>query len=165
MKRTLSRRRNDETNNRASRSIRINEGQPIITFFDTEEPINSYPSISGTHNGTITPSYNLTVSKLYTYPCEGTGGHTKSIKLYENDTLIASGVWDEYQGDWHNITFDGPFSLFAGTDYNYTIKTGSYLQIIHAKSKDVTGGTITCTSFVDANGKVHTDWIPAIKLY
>ncbi|HUV79932.1 MAG TPA: hypothetical protein VMW40_03795, partial [Candidatus Bathyarchaeia archaeon] len=30
---------------------------------------------------------------------------------------------------------------------------------------NATGGTITCTEFIDANGKVHTDWIPAIKLY
>ncbi|MHC1610800.1 MAG: hypothetical protein ACXQTW_04260 [Candidatus Methanospirareceae archaeon] len=38
-------------------------------------------------------------------------------------------------------------------------------NISNAKSKDVTGGgTITCTSFVDANGKTYTDWIPAIRL-
>jgi len=49
--------------------------------------------------------------------------------------------------------------------YNYTIITGSYPQIIHARSKDVTGGVINCTEFIDANGKKYEDWIPAIKLY
>ena len=38
-------------------------------------------------------------------------------------------------------------------------------QIIHAPSKDVTGGTITCDKFVDANGRIYYDWIPAIKLF
>ena len=51
-----------------------------------------------------------------------------------------------------------------GHKYNYTIVTGSYPQIIHAPSKEVTGGTITCTSFVDANGRSFTNWIPAIRL-
>jgi len=37
-------------------------------------------------------------------------------------------------------------------------------RIINATTQDVTGGTITCTSFVAANGKVYYDWIPAIKL-
>jgi hypothetical protein len=136
---------------------------PSFEYFDTGE--GTYPSISGTHNGTITPSGNIEVSTLHTYSCPGTGGHTKSIELYENDTLIASGVWQGYQGDWHNITFDVPFTLYAGTTYNYTIETGSYPRIIHASSKAVTGGTITCSEFTDANGVVHYDWIPAIRLW
>ena len=49
--------------------------------------------------------------------------------------------------------------------YNYTIRTGSYPQIIHAKSKPVTGGMINCTKFTDANGKTYEDWIPAIRLW
>ena len=118
----------------------------------------------GTHKGEIKPSQNINVSKLYTYPCTGTGGHTESIKLYENDTLIASGTWNGYQDDWHNITITPSVTLLAGHTYDYTIVTGSYPQIIHAKSKDVIGGTITCTSFVGANGKTYTDWIPAIRL-
>ena len=130
--------------------------------FDTEE--GTYPSIMGTHKGEIKPSYNINVSKLYTYPCAGTGGHTESIKLYENDILIASGTWNGYQDDYHNITITPSVILQAGHTYNYTIVTGSYPQIIHEQSKDVTGGTITCTSFVDANGKTYTDWIPAIRL-
>ena len=53
---------------------------PAPSVFDTGA--GTYPSIMGTHNGTITPSDNITVSKLYTYSCAGTGGHTGSIKLY-----------------------------------------------------------------------------------
>jgi hypothetical protein len=77
--------------------------------FDTGE--GTYPSISGTFTGTITPAWDLTVSTLYTYPCAGTGGHTKSIELYENTTLIASGVWTGYPGDWHNITLSSEVTL------------------------------------------------------
>ncbi|MFZ2072054.1 MAG: hypothetical protein WAV32_10800 [Halobacteriota archaeon] len=131
--------------------------------FDTGS--GTYPSISGTHKGEIKPSDNITVSKMYTYSCAGTGGHTRSIELYENGTLIASDVWDGYQYDWHNITINPSVILHAGHTYNYTIVTGSYPQIIHAKNKDVTGGIITCKSFVDANGKIYSDWIPAIKFF
>jgi parallel beta-helix repeat protein len=150
--------------------IRLYVGDPLLgvippsieNVFDSHE--GTYPSIMGTHKGEIKPSDDINVSKLYTYPCVGTGGHTESIKLYENDILIASGTWNGYQDDWHNITITTSVILQAGHTYNYTIVTGSYPQIIHAKSKDVTGGTITCNEFVDANGKTYTDWIPAIRL-
>ena len=49
-------------------------------IFDTGAPANPYPSISGTHYGTIMPNQTITVNKLYTYPCKGTGGHTESIR-------------------------------------------------------------------------------------
>jgi len=137
---------------------------PTENIFDTEAPANPYPSIMGTHKGEIKPSDNINVSKLYTYPCPGTGGHTESIKLYENGELIASGIWNGYQSDYHNITITPSVTLLTGNTYNYTIVTGSYPQIIHEPFKEVTGGTITCTSFVDANGKTYTDWIPAIRL-
>jgi hypothetical protein len=130
--------------------------------FDTGP--GTYPSIMGTHKGEIKPSYNISVSKLYTYSCAGTGGHIESIELYENTTLIASGTWNGYQSDWHNITINPSVILQVGHTYNYTIVTGSYPQIIHEQSKNVTGGIITCTEFVDANGKIYTDWIPAIRL-
>ena len=59
----------------------------------------------GTHEGEIKPSDSITVSTLYTYPCAGTGEHTESIELYdENDTLIANGTWNGYIGDYCNIT-------------------------------------------------------------
>jgi hypothetical protein len=133
-------------------------------IFDTDSPINPYPSVSGTHNGTITPSFNFTTSKLYTYSCAGTGGHTESIELYEDTALIASGEWEGYQGDWHNITITPQVTLQKDLEYRYVIRTGSYPQIVHAESKDVTGGTITCTEFTDVNGKRYEDRIPAIRL-
>ncbi|KAF5411087.1 MAG: hypothetical protein C5S38_09725 [Candidatus Methanophagaceae archaeon] len=40
----------------------------VTVVFDTDAPINPYPSIAGTHNGTISPSQTITVQKLYTYP-------------------------------------------------------------------------------------------------
>ncbi|NQE45094.1 Cell surface glycoprotein [ANME-1 cluster archaeon GoMg2] len=132
------------------------------SVFDTD--VGTYPSIMGTHTGTIKPSHNITVNNLYTYPCAGTGGHTETIGLYENGELVANGTWTGYQSDWHNITITPSVILQAGHTYNYTIVTGSYPQILHAASKEITGGTITCTSFVDTNGKTYSGWIPAIRL-
>jgi hypothetical protein len=152
-------------------TIRLYVGDPLLGVVPAAEPLifdtgeGTHPSISGTFTGTIAPSRNLTVSSLYTYYCEGTGGHTKSIDLYENQTLLASGVWGGYQGDWHNVTLTSTVMLLRDHEYRYVITTGSYPQIIHAESKDVMGGSITCEEFVDVNGKTHTDWIPAIKLW
>ncbi|MBN1455706.1 MAG: hypothetical protein JW945_05615 [Methanomicrobia archaeon] len=126
----------------------------------------TYPSNSGVHNGSITPTMTLNVSTLYTYPCPGTGGHSEYAALsYPNGTVIAEAYWDGYVGDWHNLTFNRSFTLYANEPYHYTIHTGSYPQIIHNQSFNATGGVITCTSFEDANGKVYYDWIPAIKLF
>lgn len=137
---------------------------PIPTpVFDTGSPENPYPSICGTHHGTIKPNQTITVSKLYTYPCPGTGGHTERVKIWNDTRVIVEANWTGYRGDWHNITFD-EITLEAGETYNYTIHTGSYPQIIHEHTANVTGGTITCTQFTDANGKVYRDWIPAIIL-
>ncbi len=63
-----------------------------------------------------------------------------------------------------DITFDESFTLKAGETYYYTIRTGSYPQIIHAREFNATGGTITCTEFLDTNEKIHDNWIPAIRL-
>jgi len=156
-------------------TVRLYVGDPLLgvippaapSVFDTGK--GTYPSIMGTHKGEIKPSCNITVSKLYTYPCAGTGGHTESIELEENGTLIANGTWEGYTGDWHNITLHNvtgaPYvRLLKGHKYNYTIVTGSYPQIIHRKEFNATGGEITCTEFIDANGRVYYDWIPAIRL-
>jgi len=133
------------------------------SVFDTDT--GTYPSIMGVHNGTISPSSNIYVHKIYTYPCSGTGGHTEYVKIWdENTSWNVTATWQGYTGEWQNITFDSPFTLEAGENYNYTIRTGSYPQIVHEQSKDVTGGVITCTEFVDVNGKVYNDWIPAIRL-
>jgi len=139
-------------------------------IFDTGVPENPYPSISGTHTGTITPNQTITVNRLYTYPCAGTGGHTESIELYdENGKLIANGTWKGYIGDYHNITIynisGAPYAtLLEDHEYNYTIRTGSYPQIHHNTSLLTPNGWINCTKFVDANGKIYDDWIPAIRL-
>jgi len=142
--------------------INITEYQPA-TIFDTGTPSNPYSSIAGTHNGTITPNQTITVNKLYTYPCAGTGGHTEYAKIW-NKTWNATATWDGYASDWHNISFDKTVVLLAGETYNYTIRTGSYPQIHHNRTLTVPDGEITCTKFIDANGKVYYNWIPAIKL-
>jgi len=136
-----------------------------LAIFDTETPENPYPSIAGTHNGTTTPSYNLNVSKLYTYPCVGTGGHTEYAAIsYLNGSLLAEAYWNGYTGDWHNITFNNSFTLYANETYNYTIRTASYTQIHHNRTLFTENGWINCTEFTDANGVIHYDWIPAIRL-
>ncbi len=133
-------------------------------YFDTQG--GAYPSIGGTHNGTITPFYDIIdITKLYTYPCIGTGGHTESVKIWNSTTgWNVTATWNGYVGDWHNLSFNYSFTLYANETYNYTIRTGSYPQVIHAESKDVTGGRITCSEFVDVNGKRHEGWIPAIRV-
>jgi hypothetical protein len=115
----------------------------------------------------ITPSFNISVSKLYTYACPGTGGHTEHIKIWNSTGWNVTATWNGYVDDWHNLSFDSPFTLYAGTTYNYTIITGSYPQIHHTDELEVASGagTITCTNFTEVNGKNYTNWIPAIKLF
>jgi len=138
---------------------------PPTAIFDTGAPSNPYPSIAGTHTGNIIPSQDITVHKIYTYPCAGTGGHTEYVRIYNESGTIAEAHWSGYQHDWHNITFDEPFTLFAKRTYHYEIITGSYPQIIHKPEHTTLDGSyINCTSFVDANGKTYTDWIPAIRI-
>ena len=158
----------------------------VRIVFDTGP--GTYPSIFGTHNGTITPNVTIDVSKLYTYPCPGTGGHTEYVKIW-NKTWSIETTWAGYSGghhnviikkridgfwseiyisihdkDWHNITLSN-FTLESGEVYNYTIRTGSYPQIHHTDALPTANGWINCTEFVDANGKIYYDWIPAIKFF
>jgi len=138
-------------------------GTPTPSFiFDTGP--GTYPSIFGAHNGTITPNVTIEISKLYTYPCEGTGGHTDYAEI-RNATWNATAIWEGYVDDWHNITFDKTVVLLANETYNYTIHTGSYPQIHHTSALLTANGWINCTEFVDANGKKYNDWIPAIRLW
>ncbi|MFZ2071787.1 MAG: PKD domain-containing protein [Halobacteriota archaeon] len=136
-------------------------GIDLSCNFDTGS--GTYPSISGTHTGTITPNQTITVQKLYTYPCAGTGGHTEYVRLW-NSTLNVTATGNGYTGDWRNISFLEPFTLVANETYNYTIRTGSYPQIIHNQTFTNEYGTITSTKFTDANGRVYYDWIPAIRM-
>ena len=142
---------------------------PTALTFDTGKTANPYPSISGTHNGSITPYETIyNVSTLYTYPCPGTGGHTEYVAFYydlNRTEKITEGQWEGYNGDWHNVSFP-TFTMLPNHTYYYTIKTGSYPQIHHAPVVEAKGGMgiINCTSFVDANGRSYTNWIPAIRL-
>ena len=133
-------------------------------IFDTGSPSNPYPSIMGNYTGTITPNQTITVSKLYTYPCEGTGGHTEYAKIYNDSLSFETLPRDGYKGDWHNISFNQSFTLVKNKTYNYTIVTGSYPQIHHTPALPTTNGWINCTEFIDANGKKYYNWIPAIRL-
>ena len=54
----------------------------VKVYFDTGAPSNPYPSIAGTHTGDIIPSQDITVHKIYTYPCAGTGGHTEYVRIW-----------------------------------------------------------------------------------
>lgn len=143
-----------------------NNGTFTITslVFDTGIPANAYPSISGMHNGTLTPNQTIIVHKLYTYPCPGTGGHTEYAKIWNSSWDGVEAHWDGYTGDWHNITFNTSFTLYANETYNYTIHMGSYPQIHFNRTLLTENGWINCTKFTDANGETHYNWIPAIRL-
>ena len=149
------------TNNMAYKVVTVSEK----LVFDTGAPANPYPSIFGTHNGTITPNQTITASKLYTYPCAGTGGHTEYARIWNESDWNATATWKGYVGDWHNITFDKTVVLLANETYDYIIHTGSYPQIHHTPALPTANSWINCTKFIDANGKKYTNWIPAIKLY
>jgi hypothetical protein len=143
-----------------NKTVKVVSTKPV---FDTGSPEYPYPSMCGTHNGTLTPNQTITVSKLYTYSCPGTCGHTERVTIWNDKGVIVDANWTGYRGDWRNITFDA-VTLVAGATYNYSFCTGSYPLIIHERTANVTGGTITCAQFTDANGNVYFDWIPAIIL-
>lgn len=131
--------------------------------FDTGQ--GSYPSSAGTHNGTITPSCSLTVSKVHTYPSAGTGGHAESMRIFTDTWSVETLPWPGYESDWHYLHFNHSFSLRCGETYNYTIVTGSYPQLIRGAEHTVPGvGRITCAEFRDANGETAGPCIPAIRL-
>ncbi|MCW3136830.1 MAG: C25 family cysteine peptidase [Methanophagales archaeon] len=136
----------------------------VPTFeFDTGQPANPYPSISGKFVGTIEANCEIVTDELYTYACAGTGGHTE-YALICNDTWCAEAPWGGYERDREKIVFNTTVVLMPHEQYNVTLITGSYPQIHHNKTLTMPYGEITCTKFIDANGKVYHDWIPAIKL-
>jgi len=151
-------------------NVSINNGTVEIVappggIFDTKAPDRPYPSIFGVHNGTIIPNRRIEVNRIYTYACPGTGGHTESVRIWGNG-VNAHANWSGYAGDWHNLTFNTSFTLEPGKEYNYTIHTGSYPQIIHHHGEyNATGGKIICDEFIDANGKKYEGWIPAFRLW
>ncbi len=142
---------------------------PIVddcVLFDTGADRASYPSIPGEHKGNFTPRKDIKIEKVYTCPCPGTGGHSEFIEFFCPDgTSLGNASWKGYKGDWHNITFDEPIELEGKQTYNYVLKTGSYPQIIHSDRVETPDGIITCHEFIDANGRKHKNWIPAIKFF
>ncbi len=134
-------------------------------LFDTGESSDPYPSIAGTHYGTITPFTTLhNVAGIYVYPCPGTGGHAEYVAIYYDSNrtdLIREGSWTGYNSLY--ISFE-PFTMYANHTYYYKILTGSYPQIHHNSTCETANGTINCSEFIDVNGRVHKDWIPAIRL-
>jgi len=135
------------------------------TEFDTGA--GGYPSIAGVHEGFIIPNHTIIVKKMYTYPCAGTGGHAEYVEICNvTSSFCINATWEGYQaGDYHNITFPAQFTLARGGIYKYTIITGSYPRIIHRQNYTTSDGSfINCTSFVDVNGRIYEDWIPAFRL-
>ncbi|MCW3136606.1 MAG: hypothetical protein N2V77_06700 [Canidatus Methanoxibalbensis ujae] len=122
------------------------EPHESIVYFDTGQPSNPLPIIFGTHNRAIKLNQTITAG------------------IYNDSWSIETLPWEGYGGDWHNLSFTEPFKLYANVEYKFTIITGSYPQIHHRKTLPTESGWINCTSFVDANGKVYYDWIPAIRL-
>ena len=133
--------------------------------FNTGHPSNPYPSIMGNHTGIIKPNHTVIATKLYTYPCPGTGGHTEYAKIWNSSWEGVEAHWKGYKKDRHNISFDKTFTLVANETYTYTIRTGSYPQIHRTNTLSTANGWINCTEFVDANGKKYEDGIPAIKIF
>jgi len=101
--------------NSTSKTITVS---PLTAIFDTGSPANPYPSIMGNHTGTIKPNHTVIATKLYTYPCAGTGGHTEYAEI-TNATWNATATWKGYASDWHNITFDKTVVLLANENYYY----------------------------------------------
>jgi hypothetical protein len=93
-------------------------------IFDTGP--GTYPSIFGTHKGTITPKHDIFVEQLYAYPCKGTDGHTEYAKIYNDSLSVKTLPWEDYKGDWHNISFNQSFTLMKNKTYNYTWKGSSH---------------------------------------
>jgi parallel beta-helix repeat protein len=150
---------NEGATNRTSQVLKVFSD---ITYLDTEP--GTYPSICGTHNGTIEMTHTVNVSKICVYSCTGTGGHIEYARIWNSSWECAEAHWHGYVDDWHNLSFDTNFTLVAGETYNYTIRTGSYPLIHHTSELLTAKGWITCTEFIDANGKRYCTWIPAIRL-
>ena len=154
-------------NNGASIPYSVRNGSAIIQsihLLDTGRPRNPYPSIAGCFNGTITPNRTIIATKLYTYACEGTSGHTEYALIW-NETWCAEASWKGYGDDWMNISFNKTVILMPYETYNIMMKTGSYPQIHHTNELETDVGKIRCVGFVDVNGRRYEDWIPAFKLY
>ena len=115
----------------ANVNITSNDNESVITvpvhltvtgIFDTGAPTNPYPSIFGTHNGTITPNQTINVSKMYTYPCKETGGHSEYVAFYSTDTAGTGTVLIIDDNDVH-FRDDQSVDIFSTTfkDMGYDV--------------------------------------------
>lgn len=138
----------------------------IIAAIEFDTTAGGYPSIGGVLHGVIKPAHHLAAEKIRAYPCAGTGGHFESVTFCNATTgaVVANATWDGYNGDYRTLTFPERFVLAGGTEYTYVIITGSYPQMIHRQNVTTSDGVLTCTSFSDANGILHDDWLPAFHL-
>jgi hypothetical protein len=133
--------------------------------FEFDTGAGTYPSIAGVHKGAIKPNHTVVVKRLSTYPAAGTGGHAEYIKIWNSSDWNVTATWDGTRGEYHTFTFPEIFWLSAGQVYWYELQTDSYPLIIHQENHTLSDGSfINCTSFVDVNGRMYHDWIPAIKL-
>ena len=133
-------------------------------FFDTGP--GTYPSISGTHEGTITPNQTITVSKLYTYPCSGTGGHSEHVRIWNDTWAGMEASLDRLSRRLAQRYF--PRIIHIGSKRNLQLHHSHWLVSADSSYTCVansTSGWINCTKFVDANGKVYYNWILAIRLF
>ena len=74
-------------------------GMNVTEFFRTDgnfDKANLTNSLFGTHNGTITPNQTITVSKMYTYSCSGTGGHSEYVRIWNSSTLNVTAKCEEF---------------------------------------------------------------------
>ena len=115
----------------------------ITKVFDTGAPSNPYPSIAGTHTGTIMPNRTITVNKLYTYPCAGTGGHTEYARIW-NKTWNATATWNGYASAFYLL-----FLGFTDTEKE---------RIEHGAKQKGTGSESPLK--MDADTDTHTIQIP-----
>jgi hypothetical protein len=135
-----------------------------VTGIDTGPGM--YPSIGGIYQGTIIPNRQIKVSKLYTYPSPGTGGHAEYARLWDDSGLLnATASWSGYKNDWSVLFFDSPFIMETGHTYHYELGSSSYPLVIHSVTHTTLDGSfISCTAFTAPDGQLHEDWIPAIRL-
>jgi len=69
-------------NNSADRNTVMGRVIGWLSSWSFDTGTGTYPSIFGTHNGTITPSHDVLADKMYTYPCSGTGGHSEYVRIW-----------------------------------------------------------------------------------
>ncbi|MHC1566943.1 MAG: hypothetical protein ACXQTD_04300 [Candidatus Syntropharchaeia archaeon] len=105
-------------------------------IFDTGTSSNPYPSIRGIFKGklTIKDSGYVKITGIRTRSCPGTEGHVSSWSIQASNN-----------------------------EYNIEVHLTGYPQFFHGVDKiENEDGIIKASSFIDANGRTYTDWIPSL---